>query len=98
MHDAAHNYDADTIVIDIEEQSAPVRGRVATAELTMQVMVLGRWHRRVPDLSTTACGFPYHAQFAPIRREELCNPLCAECFCAHELSIANVRDIEEGEK
>ena len=98
MHDGARQYEADTVVIDIEESSAPVRNRVATAELTMQVMVLGEWHRRTPDLKTTACGVPYHSQFAPTRREELCNPLCGSCFTHHELAIANVRDVEEGDR
>ena len=76
----------------------PTRGRVATAELTMQVMVMGEWHRRTPDLKSTACGVPYHSQYAPTRREELCNPLCHACFTDYELSVANIRGIEEGEK
>ena len=69
--------------------------RVATAELTMQVAVLGVWHRRTPDLSSTACGILYHSQFAPTRREELCNPLCHECFTKHERSMADARDDKE---
>ncbi len=82
--------DAQTVCISV--------GRVSTEDLVAQVNVIGVWHRRTPDLKTTACGIPYHSQFAPTRREELCNPLCAECFTHHELAVANVRDIEEGEK
>lgn len=91
MHDA---YEADTVIVDVDDIAVP---RVRTEDLVAQILVMGRWHRRTPDLKTTACGVPFHSQFAPTRREELCNPLCGSCFTAHELSIANVRDIEEGE-
>ena len=81
------------------EQDEPIAmPRVSTEDLVAQVNVLGAWHRRTPDLKTTACGVPYHSQFAPVRREELCNPLCHQCFTSHELSIANVRDIEERDR
>lgn len=61
----------------------------------MQINVLGRWHRRTPDLATTACGVPYHSQFAAARREELCHPLCRECFTQHELRLADERNAKE---
>lgn len=100
MHDAAHKYEPNTIVWDLDEQSTqPIAiGRASTEDLVAQVNVMGKWHRRTPDLKETACGVPYHSQFAPTRREELCNPLCNDCFTAHEQSIANIRDIEEGER
>lgn len=95
MHDAAHRYDPDTIVVDVDD--GPSFGRVSTEDLTMQILVMGKWHRRTPDLKTTACGVPFHSQFSPTRREELCNPLCGDCFTDYEKSVANVRDIEEGD-
>lgn len=96
MDDAAYAFDT-FVVDDPDEQPMPSLGRVRTEDLTMQILVMGQWHRRTPDLKATACGVPYHSQFAPTRREELCNPLCPQCFTDHELSIANVRDINEGD-
>lgn len=54
----------------------------------MQVNVLGQWHRRLPDLSATACGVPFNSQFTAPRREELTGELCGECFTEHELELA----------
>lgn len=73
MHDAGHE---------------PTVGRVRTEELTMQVLAFGCWHRRTPDLLTTACGVPFHSQFSPLRREELTEPLCRECFTTFEINKA----------
>ena len=96
MHDVLA---LDTLVVDDpDEQPSPARARVSTEDLVAQVNVMGKWHRRTPDLGATACGILYHSQFAPTRREELCNPLCDMCFTPYELSLANIRGIEEGER
>lgn len=94
MHDAVPYY-YDTSADDSDEQPTIALPRVSTSELTMQVAVLGRWHRRTPDLSATACGILYHSQFAPTRREELCGALCSDCFTKFELSLGKERDKKE---
>lgn len=67
----------------------PIRSRTSTdGALTMQVYKDAHWHRRMPDLATTACGIPIHSQFDPIRREEICVPLCSACFTQFELERA----------
>jgi hypothetical protein len=58
-------------------------------ELTMHVSHDGQWHRRLPDLSGTACGETYHAQFSPLRRECLQHPLCRLCFTRVEIDRAD---------
>lgn len=96
MFDAAHAYD--TIVIDDpDEQPMPIVGRVATAELTMQIQVLGQWHRRTPDLAETACGVPVRMVETPMRREVLTHrdgQLCDTCFTPHERHKATRADLE----
>ncbi len=62
-----------------------------SAELIMHCNVLGEWHRRTPDLLTTACGESFHSQFTPLRREVLTHPLCAECFTLFEIDLADAR-------
>lgn len=54
----------------------------------MHVYVEGCWHRRMPDLSATACDVRYNAQFAPTRREELVGDMCGKCFTQPELARA----------
>lgn len=84
--------DLDTLVIDDPGVSRPVVVRTrADGALTMQVMTLGEWHRRTPDLSHTACGVPIPTQYSPLRREALTEPLCSECFTKFELSRAAER-------
>lgn len=86
MHDAiATSY---PYAADDDAEQYPSLPRVATAELTMHVMVDGEWHRRLPDLSATSCDKPYNAQFCPPRREELTGPLCATCFTPTERAKA----------
>lgn len=68
--------------------------RVPTEDLTMQVLHGGTWHRRLPDLSATACGSRFHSQFAPVRREELTHPLCRGCFTPLELARADAKDVD----
>lgn len=58
-------------------------------ELTMHVQHEGEWHRRTPDLKTTACGEYFHSEFCPTRREELTHPMCRTCFTPHELAMAD---------
>jgi hypothetical protein len=87
MSDAARRFD--------EEDTNPSFTRPRTAAdgaLTMHVMVNGHWHRRTPDMGSTACGILYHAQFAPVRREELSQPMCRGCFTAHELALADAKE------
>jgi hypothetical protein len=55
----------------------------------MHVQHEGEWHRRTPNLRTTACGELYHSQFCPTRREELIHPMCRLCFTPYELSEAD---------
>jgi hypothetical protein len=87
MHDALRrSYEPDTVVVDVEDPSP--RARVQAEELTMHVMHGGLWHRRMPDLSATSCDERYHSQFAPLRREELTEPLCRVCFTPAEIERA----------
>jgi hypothetical protein len=72
--------------------------------LTMQVLMSARledgstftgWHRRMPDLSTTACDSAIPTQFAPIRREELRGDLCPECFTRAERRRAAENNLKD---
>jgi hypothetical protein len=80
LHDSYH---LDTVIVDVDEPSRP---RVASEELTVQVMTGGTWHRRRRDLAMTACGLTYHSQFAPVRRENDAGPLCVKCHTDYELA------------
>jgi hypothetical protein len=82
-------------VVDVDW--AIPRPRTITEDPEMQTLHDGAWHRRLPDLSATACGSPYHAQFAPVRREQLKHPLCPGCFTPFELARADRAAVEEGE-
>lgn len=88
-------YEPDKQIVDVEDP--PSRPRVATQELTMQVLHDGAWHRRLPDLSATACGSKYHSQFSPSRREELRHPLCETCHTPIEVALADKADLDETE-
>jgi len=83
-------YDFDTVVTDVDDTpSPPAISRTTTdGALTMQVHQNAEWHRRTPDLATTACGEPIHSQFSALRREELSGDLCRECFTPYERSKA----------
>ena len=86
---------ADKIVVEIDDgYSVPHRGRVPTKELTVQILHDGAWHRRLPDLSATACGARYHSQFSPARREQLKHPLCSTCHTPLELAIADKAELD----
>jgi hypothetical protein len=82
-HESIAHYEPDVVV---EDEPVPlVRSRTVTdGALTMQVMINGDWHRRTPDLATTACGAPIVSQFSPLRRESLTEPLCEVCFTDFE--------------
>jgi hypothetical protein len=96
MFDAAAAID--TLVVDDPDATpAPTFGRVATAELTMQILVLGQWHRRTPDLAETSCGVPVRMVETPMRREVLtfrasqgqpAADMCPDCFTPHEIKRA----------
>jgi hypothetical protein len=77
--------DRETIVID-DPDDRPSRRRVGE-ELTMQVYVESAWHRRTPDLKTTACGEAFHSQFAKVRPESHAGVLCRICFTDYELAL-----------
>jgi DNA-binding IclR family transcriptional regulator len=83
MHDFLDRH-IDTLVVDDPDERT-TRRRSQT-ELTMQVLSHGAWHRRTPDLATTACGHPFNAQFSPVRRESHIGPLCSVCFTPYELA------------
>jgi hypothetical protein len=83
MDDGALRYELETVVVDVPEER-PSRPRTVTGELTVQILTGGCWHRRTPDLRTTACGQTFHAQFTPTRLESHVGPLCTECFTAYE--------------
>lgn len=55
----------------------------------MHVYHEGAWHRRTPDLKTTACGKPFHSEFCRTRREELTHPMSRCCFTEHEVEQAD---------
>ncbi len=68
-------------------------------ERSVQILLLGLWHRRTPDLAHTACGVPFHAEFTPIRRETLYGNLCGVCFTDYERGRAKtIRDPDEGDE
>lgn len=88
--------EADKEVVDVEEPPfRPVAGppiarsRTSTGELTMQVLVDGEWHRRMPEITPTSCEREYNTQFSPVRREELTHPLCPVCFTPAEIARAD---------
>lgn len=90
MHDAAPTYDRDTYVLDVDDyRQTPSLPRVATEELEMQVYVEGAWHRRMPDLSETACELRIDSQRSPVRRNELRGDLCPICHTAAEMERAD---------
>lgn len=98
MHDAlSAAYELHRVMDDPDEPTTIAISRVSTEDLTMQINVMGLWHRRTPDLKTTACGVPFHSQFSPSRREELCGVMCPECFTAHELRLADETNRKEHE-
>lgn len=91
-------YEPDTEVIDEPEPARPAIGRVPTGDLVAQVLVLGQWHRRTPDLLETACGVPVPVMTSPTRREVLSyceGDLCGECFTGHERARARRNDLEQ---
>lgn len=96
MHDAAHLYERDTEVVDLDDFApSPAIGRIQTEDLVAHVIVSGQRHRRTPDLKETACGSPIHSGFAAPVREQLTltdGGLCSICFTPHELKRAAEND------
>lgn len=97
MDDASPAFD--TYVYDVSDDPDPPSFPRTTTdeEVVVHVRVLGLWHRRKPNLSATACGIKYHAQFCDLRREELTHPLCPECFTASEVGDADAARAKERE-
>lgn len=96
MLDLAHTYD--TFVID--DPDAPQASTADEDEHMRHVQVMGVWHRRTPDLRTTACGIPYHSQFCPTREAKLedAEHMCSGpegCFTNHEVRKAVEADAKE---
>lgn len=101
MHDALARYEPDTVVVDVERpttRTKPTSPRAHPEELTMQVLADGAWHRRTPDLKTTACGMPLHSQFSPVRREELRHPLSRACGCFTSFELARADQLEAADR
>ena len=84
----AYSYEPDTTVVDVDALSIARPRTVTDGALTMQVLLDGEYHRRTPDLGSTACERPIHSQFTPLRREELTGPLCETCFTPYERRLA----------
>lgn len=103
MFDASAAAAVDTLVVDDPDATpTPSFGRVTTAELTMQILVMGQWHRRTPDLEESSCGVPVRMVETPMRREALtfrasqgspAADLCPLCFTAHEIKRAIENDM-----
>lgn len=68
----------ETIVVDDPDAEA----------ITMHVLIDGERHRRLPDLSHTACALRIQSQFYRVLPEELAGRLCVLCFTAFEISQA----------
>jgi hypothetical protein len=105
----AYQHAEDTEVIDDPEAPPhrrlfppatprPVVGRVPTEELTMQVLVKGEWHRRMPEpVFETSCGQLFRFTETSTRREVLTyrdGKLCEICFTPHERHRARQLDLE----
>lgn len=93
MHDAA--YARDTFILDLED--LPSSPRVQTEDLTMHVHIDGTWHRRTPDLKSSACAKPLDSERSAVRRDVLAGDLCPDCFTRFELELAaaaNRKDFE----
>ncbi len=81
MANAPHHYEFDTVIVDDQGSSAVSDG------VTVHHILIGSiWHRRTPDLATTACGLPFHSAYSPLRRESLVGPICPVCFTPYELA------------
>lgn len=95
----AYAYEPDTEVI--EEPEPPIAiGRVSTEDLTVQVFLLGEWHRKIVDLNETSCEVPFHPR-EKTRREQLTHSegrLCGVCFTPRELRRATENDNRTAEE
>lgn len=93
MHDLLPAYVPDTEVVD--EPSPPIAiGREPTEDLTMQVFLVGQWHRKMADINETACEVPFTNSFRT-RREQLTHAdggLCSFCFTPRERRRASEND------
>jgi hypothetical protein len=80
-------YDVDTLVADEPAEPFSRPRTVTDGAMTMQVYI-EKWHRRIPTLSHTACGLRIDGQRNRVRREELTEALCPDCFTGYELELA----------
>lgn len=95
MHDAALHYEPDTLVVDVDEAPTIALPRTATDDLTMQVQLMGQWHRKMADADETACEVPFHLASTKTRREQLTHAdggLCSFCFTPREQRRAAEND------
>lgn len=98
MHDSlAYQRDVEIADVDDWRDEQPAISRRGTKDYIVHVLVNGTYHRRSPGLGVTACGEPFHSQFAPIRREELRHPLSRSCGCFTAFEIAKADETERNE-
>lgn len=99
MHEfaqVAHVLDREeTLVVD--DPDSPAALVDDEEEVMRHVHVLGLWHRRTPDLRTTACGVPFNGERALTRAAELfkAHLMCRDCFTPYEIERAAKADAKE---
>jgi hypothetical protein len=79
----ARAYEADTVVVDVEEPTPVSVGRVPTRDLIMHCRdEHGKWHRLHPNQLKTACGQTFTAwQTGNVRSGRYPDHPLAECEC-----------------
>jgi hypothetical protein len=97
---AAYAYEPDTEVVD--EPAPPIAiGRTSTEDLTMQVLIADRWHRKMADADETACEVTFRLVETSTRREQLTHAdrgeLCSACFTPREMRRATENDRRNAE-
>ncbi len=82
-------------IVVIDDPDAPIA--FDEDEHMRQVQVMGLWHRRTLDASSTACGVQYHSQFCVLRSAVLADAelLCVDCFTQHERKKAEEADAKK---
>lgn len=95
LSSAAYAYEPDTEVVD--EPVLPIAiGRTKTEDLTMQVLIADRWHRKMADADETACELSFRIVETNTRREQLTHVdragLCGACFTPREMRRASEND------
>lgn len=87
MHDRQRTYEADTLVVDVDDWHPPL---VEGEEVEMQISIDGKtWCRdRIGKTDRTACDKPYRFSIAQRRRAVLEGVLCPICFTSVEIADA----------